>query len=526
MDGPLPSETQLSLHDAELTPEPGGWSQAGITWRLARDAAGQRLRIATVEAGDEDGDRQLRQVYERFSSLAPGVLDMPVALHEATTGAVLVTTGPAWPTLEAWQAEHPTGTVAPVTACSLVRQLLRALARFHEAGFVHAALHPRNVLVNPDTLAVALVGVEHAFNRRDGEFAHAIDLDDALRLTYAAPELSGRINVVADARCDLYASGIILFELITGRVPFASPDPAELLHAHIARPAPRLAALHDNLPPMLSDIVARLLATHPVDRYRGARGAGRDLAASVEALDTGVQRFELGTADIGVEFEIPARLYGRDEQLEMLAQAYGEAQAGQSQVVTVSGYSGIGKSSLVHEGQRRMSSSAAWFGQGKFDQFRRDMPYLAWRQILTQLAGQLLAAPRDTLGAVRRAIGDEVGGNAALLIELAPELALVVGEQPPPPAVDPENAQRRFVHAVGGFFRALNAGERNLTVFLDDLQWADVASLVLLEGVVAPGGSTPRMLVLAAYRSNEVDEAHALTATLARLRTFGCSPGT
>jgi predicted ATPase/class 3 adenylate cyclase len=394
-------------------------------------------------------------------------------------------------------------------------QLAETLASVHAAGIIHKDIKPSNVIVAPDGEAVRLT-----------DFGIAVRLARALShqvspgllegtLAYMAPEQTGRMNRAVDRRSDLYSLGATLYELLTGASPFVSDDPLEVVHQHVARAPVPVAAARPAVPAVVSDVVQRLLQKNAEDRYQTARGLAHDLRRCLADLapDGAIAPFPLGRRDASDAFQIPQKLFGREREVAALRAALDRAARGGVELLRVHGPSGIGKSALVGEATRLTAAARATHVGGKFDQYRRDLPYTAVLQAFAQLAQQLLTEPEARLLGWRAQLVGALGPNARVLVDLVPELAPVLGPQPDVPALGLAEAQVRFTLVLRGFVRALASAEHPLVLFLDDLQWADGASLALLQSLLTDR-EVSHLLVIAAYRDAGLDAAHPLRAVV------------
>jgi len=315
---------------------------------------------------------------------------------------------------------------------------------------------------------------------------------------------------------------VTFYQLLTGVRPFEAGDPLEWIHCHVARTPRAPAHVVPGLPPTLSSLVMRLLAKSPEERYQSAHGLRTDLERCLqEWTATGaISSFPLGSADIAGEFRIPGKLFGRDREVAFLKKAFDAVMATRApRVLLVSGYSGIGKSSLVRELHTPVARANGFFVSGKFDQYRRHVPYSALTQAVRELVHQALSASGERLARWIADLERALGGTGGALTEVFPEVELLIGKQPPAPKLGAAETQNRFSLAFGALVRAFAQPDHPVVLFLDDLQWADRASLNLLE-LLLGDGSGP-VLCLLAYRDNEVDAAHPFSNTVERIRRSG-----
>ncbi|MEA2849684.1 MAG: hypothetical protein QOG78_4965, partial [Rhodospirillaceae bacterium] len=342
-------------------------------------------------------------------------------------------------------------------------------------------------------------------------------------LAYMAPEQTGRMNRSIDARSDLYALGVTFYQMLTGRLPFTAADPMAWVHCHIARkpvaPSERLATV----PAVLSAVILKLLAKTAEERYQTAAGLARDLRRCLAAWEAQhrIDGFPLGQQDTPDRLLFAEKLYGRERELDALRAAFDRvASSGAPELVLVSGYPGIGKSAVAHELHKAMVPSGGLFVSGKFDQYKRDIPYSTLVQAFQGLVRPLLSKSEDEMARWREALLEALGPNARLMVDLVPELDLVIGEQPPVPELPPQDAQRRFQLVVRRFIGVFARSDHPLTLFLDDLQWLDAATLNLLDDLLTQA-DVRHLLLIGAYRDNEVDAAHPLMRKLEAIKSEG-----
>jgi PAS domain S-box-containing protein len=401
--------------------------------------------------------------------------------------------------------------------------LAGALRQVHERGLIHKDIKPANILVDEASGGVWLTGFGIASRLPREHQAPAPPEVIAGTLAYMAPEQTGRMNRSVDPRSDLYALGITFYEMLTGTLPFTAVDPMEWVHCHIARqPVPPNERVAD-VPGPLSTIVMKLLAKTAEERYQTAAGVEADLRRSQAewAADGRIESFPLGVHDASSRLLIPETLYGREAEIENLFAAFDRVVTdGMTEVVLISGYSGIGKSSVVNELHRVLVPPRGFFASGKFDQYKRDIPYATLAQAFQSLVRQLLSKNDEEMSRWRRHLLEAVGSNGQLMVNLIPELALIIGEQPPVPEVPPQEDHNRFQRVFRRFLGVFARPEHPLALFLDDLQWLDTATLEMLEHL-ATHPEVRHLLLVGAYRDNEVGPSHSLRRILAAIRAAG-----
>jgi PAS domain S-box-containing protein len=401
--------------------------------------------------------------------------------------------------------------------------LATALGGLHKRELIHKDVKPANVLVNPATGQVRLMGFSIASRLPRERQAPEPPEFIAGTLPYMAPEQTGRMNRSIDSRSDLYALGVTLYEMLTGTLPFTASDPMELVHAHIARQTTPPCERLKSVPRAVSAIIMKLLAKTAEERYQTAAGAGSDLQRCLfewEAQNR-IDEFPLGDHDTPDRLLIPEKLYGRESEIDALLAAFDRVVAGaRPELVLVSGYSGIGKSSVVNELHKRLVPPRGLFASGKFDQYKRDIPYATVAQAFQTLLRSLLTKNEAELSKWHDALQDALGPNAKLIVNLVPKLQLIIGEPPPVPDLPLQDAQRRFQFVFRRFIGVFARPEHPLTLFLDDLQWLDSATLDLIEDLLTQS-DVRHLMLIGAYRNNEVISSHPLMRKLDAIRKAG-----
>jgi PAS domain S-box-containing protein len=401
--------------------------------------------------------------------------------------------------------------------------LATAIDRLHQNGINHKDIKPAHVLVNSVTGQCWLTGFGIASRLPRERQAPEPPEFIGGTLAYMAPEQTGRMNRSIDSRSDLYALGVTLYEMLTGSLPFTASDPMEWVHCHIARVPVPPSRRRGEIPEQLSAIILKLLAKAPEDRYQTAAGVEADLQRCLSTLKEHgrVDSFPVGTRDVPKRVMIPEKLYGRAREVDMLLAAFDRV-VGQSgtEMVLVSGYSGVGKSSVVNELHKALVPPRGLFAAGKFDQYKRDIPYATLAQAFQTLIRQILGRNESEIAHWRDALHEALGPNGQLIVNLIPEIEPIIGAQQPVADLPSQEAQTRFQSLFRRFLGVFASPEHPLALFLDDLQWLDAATLKLLEYLVTEP-AVRHVIFIGAYRDNEVDLAHPLTRTLEGLHAKG-----
>ena len=415
--------------------------------------------------------------------------------------------------------------------------LTAALGNVHAAKIIHKDINPSNIVYNPKTQELKIIdfGISTRLSQENLTLKNPDILEGTL--AYISPEQTGRMNRPLDYRSDFYSLGITFYELLTGRLPFETKDSLELIYCHLAKqaiPPDKLLEANDSLslPQVVSNIVMKLMRKAAEDGYQSAWGIQADLEACLQQLNTTgvIEEFSIATQDVVNQFQIPQKLYGREKEVESLLAAFeritgettskraeGAEEKIKSGVVLVSGYSGIGKSTLVKEIYQPITAKKGYFVSGKFDQYQRDIPYYAVIQAFQQLIGQLLTESESQLKNWQDKLQAALGVNGQVIVEVIPEVELIIGKQKPIPELQPTEAQNRFNLVFQNFIQVFTQPEHPLVLFLDDLQWVDLATLKLIE-LLANTPDVNSLLLIGAYRDNEVSAAHPLTLTIEKLK--------
>ncbi|HZI13099.1 MAG TPA: AAA family ATPase [Myxococcus sp.] len=496
-------------------------SPRSLVYRGRRQADGVAVIVKLLRAerpGPEETAR-FRREYELGRSLDLDSVVTPLAFERNKTRLAIVMPDTGALALKALLARASLKLEEALTVASRVAG---ALAGLHRRNIIHKDINPANVVIHPERGDVKLIdfGIAAALSREASTLRNLNVLEGTLG--YVSPEQTGRMSRAVDYRTDFYSLGATLYELLVGEPPFVGSDAMELVHAHIARAPVPPHVRRPELPRAVSDIVLKLLAKDPEHRYQSGHGLQADLDECLSRLRAGgpVASFELGTKDRSDKFQIPQRLYGRQDEAAVLMSTFERVAAGRAEMLLVAGYSGVGKSALVHEVHRPIVEKRGYFISGKFDQLQRDIPYHSLIQAFQGLVRQLLAEPEARLQAWRERLREALGPNGGVITSVIREVALILGEQPPAEELPPAEAQHRFNFVFRSFVQAFAAAEHPLVIFLDDLQWADAPSLKLLQLMVSDA-SAQHLLVIGAYRDNEVSSTHPLVLALEALAREG-----
>ncbi|MCP4134225.1 MAG: AAA family ATPase [bacterium] len=405
---------------------------------------------------------------------------------------------------------------------SLAIRMTGILGHIHQQDIIHKDVNPSNFVWNPETGLVKIIdfGISTELTREDPETRNPNILEGTLN--YISPEQTGRMNRAMDYRTDLYSLGVAFYEMFSGRLPFLTDDAMEMVHCHIAKTPERLKEANPEIPAVISAIVMKLLSKTAEERYQNTLGLKRDLEYCLDQLQSKavIDSFEIGRDDISDRFRVPQKLYGREREIKTVLRVFDRVAAGAKEILLVAGHPGIGKSALVHEVNKPITEKRGNFISGKFDQYKRNIPYSALIHAFGGLIRNVLAESEEKLEAWKKKLTLALEPSAQVIIDVIPEVELIIGKQPPVQELDPEQARNRFNIEFRNFVRVFAREESPLVLFIDDLQWADLPSLKLMEQFMTDI-DTGYMLIVGAYRDNEVDSSHPLMMLLEVLKKTG-----
>ncbi len=458
----------------------------------------------------DDQSRHLRQKIERLKVLHDPRACTPLSLEVSGEMQFIVQPWFAGQSLNTWAAQQKTVGLTDffAIACTLA-DILQAV---HEAGITHGGIKPHNILVQANTLILRLTDFITPLDIRD--VSHFIYDPEFVRgtLAYTSPEQTGRINYRVDFSTDLYSLGIVFYELLTGKLPFYSTDPLELIHSHLAEEAPKVHEINPNIPEQLSDIIVKLVLKQPEKRYQSAAGLLADLLrCRGDYMATGIVRsFPVGLRDKTKRVIFISKMVGRYGEAELIQHEYEAVMTGEFRSVFISGLSGIGKTRLIQELQKPLVRNRGYFTSGKFDQYQKNIPYSSLIQALRNLMRTFLTESDAQVADWKNKIATAVGNDGRVIVDVVPELEFIIGQQAEVAHLPPVEARNRFNNLFGRFLSCLADADHPLVLFIDDLQWCDSATFDFLQNLFLNPQEHPYLFFIGAYRHNEVDNAHPL----------------
>ncbi|MFN6462929.1 MAG: AAA family ATPase [Nostoc sp. DedVER02] len=517
---------------------------------IREDGVGIVVKMLKLDYPSSQELTRYRQEYKIIRSLKLEGVIKAYSQQDYQRTLVIILEDFGGESLEKWMHKYP-DIFCPMplsTFLGVAIAITDILGRIHAANIIHKDINPGNIVLNLDTGVIKIIdfGIATQFNRTNPTFKSPHVLEGTL--AYLSPEQTGRMNRLLDYRTDFYSLGVTFYELLTGHLPFSTTDMLELVHCHIAKQPVPPDEINTTIPKPVSDIILKLMAKNAEDRYQSAWGIKADLEICAEQLaEIGqISSIKLALQDVSEQFQIPQKLYGRDKEVAMLLAAFNRIACPESnsvaalpnnsettlqtqqtgkpkfqvEMMLVSGYAGIGKSALVQEIYKPITQKRGYFISGKFDQFQRNIPYSAIAHALQKLVQQLLSEPDEQVQQWRSLLLTALGNNAQIIIDVIPEVELIVGKQPPVPEVGATEAQNRFHRIFGQFVRVFCSESHPLAIFLDDLQWIDSATLKLIE-LMLLDEQTKSLFLIGAYRDNEVNPTHPLALMLERLQKQG-----
>jgi predicted ATPase/signal transduction histidine kinase/tRNA A-37 threonylcarbamoyl transferase component Bud32 len=511
-----------------------------LVYRAIREKDQQSVILKLMRNEDPNFTEinQFRNQYTITQNLElPGIVK-PINLEKYYNRYVLVMEDFDGIALNLWQQEEQKkgkNSVSLSEFFNIAIEISATLEGLHRHRIIHKDIKPANILIHPITGKTRIIDFSLAtLLPKEIQFLTNPNVLEGT-LAYISPEQTGRMNRGIDYRTDFYSLGVSFFELLTGQLPFSTTEPMELVYSHIAKEPPKASHINSNIPTILSDIISKLMAKNAEDRYQSAYGLRYDLERCQKQWQEkgNIAVFELGIRDISNHFAIPEKLYGRQKEIAILLTTFDRVTKGSTEMILVSGYSGIGKTAVVNEVHKPIARQRSYFIKGKFDQFQRDIPLSGLVQALRDLIGQILAETDAQIQQWKAKILSALSTQSQVIINVIPELEIIIGKQPPSAELAGSAAQNRFNLLFQRFIQVFTTKEHPLVIFLDDLQWADTASLkfiqLLMDGTSSciakdtenicesKGG----LLLIGAYRDNEVSNLHPLYLTLQEIGKTG-----
>jgi predicted ATPase/signal transduction histidine kinase/DNA-binding NarL/FixJ family response regulator/tRNA A-37 threonylcarbamoyl transferase component Bud32 len=513
-----------------------------LTYRAFKEPEGISVLVKLLKAEYPTPDdlTRLNHEFELLQSLEIDGVIRPLTLENCQNGLALVAAGFEGELLAQIIAQKRThfvtGSEVPTSkptkaTCfplelnrflQIAIQLASVLTQLHQANIIHKNINSYTILINSKTDQIQLIdfSIASCLPQENPTVNDPNWLEGTL--AYISPEQTGRMNRTIDCRTDFYSLGVTFYEMLVGQLPYQTNDPLELVHCHIARAPVPPKELNPAIPLVISNIVMKLLAKMAEDRYQSALGLKTDLEICLQMQQASgtISDFKIGELDSFSQLLIPQKLYSREQEVDKLVAAFNRVSTGATEMMLISGYSGTGKSSLVSEVQKSIAGQRGYFIAGKFDQFQRNIPYTALIQAFQDLMRQVLTESNDSVAVWQSTLLAALGANGQVIIDVIPDVERIIGPQPAVPQLGLSESQNRFNRVFQQFIHVFSQPEHPLVVFLDDLQWADLSSLKLIELIMADSDNQ-YLLLIGAYRDNEVGATHPLIHTLEQIQQTG-----
>ncbi len=520
LPSPLKGENERGGEGSNTPPFPtreGGLGGLGLSYPSSIDSQTVILKLLKQDYPTPEELVRYRQEYEITHNLNLEGVCRSLSLEKYQNTFVIVFEDFGGESLKSWMSNRQ---LKLEEFLQIAITTTTSLAQVHAANIIHKDINPSNIVYNPNTQQLKLIdfGISTVLSQENPTLKNPKLLEGTL--AYMSPEQTGRMNRSLDYRTDFYSLGATFYELLTNKLPFETTDALELVHYHIAKQPLPPFEVNPEVPQVVSDIVMKLMAKTAEERYQSAFGIKADLEECLNQLHrTGsISEFLLARQDISDKFQIPQKLYGREREIDTLLRAFDRASA-RSEMMLIAGYSGIGKSALVQELYKPLTQKGGYFISGKFDQYQRNIPYSAIVRAFRELVKQLLTEPEIQLQEWRKNILAALGVNGQVIVDVIPEIKLIIGKQFSVPELGVTEAQNRFNLVFQNFINVFTDTSHTLALFLDDLQWADGASLKLIQ--VLMDARTSGLFLIGAYRDNEVFPAHPLMLTLEEIHKTG-----
>lgn len=473
------------------------------------------LKVLNTKHSAPDEIMRFKREYEIICHLCSKDVVMSYGLEEYQNYLLMVLEDAGGTSLD---KILPSGIIDLHNFLTLAVKTAGLLGDIHRCGIMHKDINPSNITWNRENGWVQIIdfGLSTVLTLENSEIGTPQNPEGTL--AYIAPEQTGRMNRPVDFRADLYSLGVTFYEMLTGRLPFATGDMLELVHSHIAKTPLPPHMVSSGIPEAISNIIMRLLAKNVEDRYQSAAGVKEDLQKCLDQLQAcgRIEIFELGSQDISNSFQIPQKIYGRDKEIEALLNGFERVSRGAVELILVAGYTGIGKTSLINEIVEPVQKRG-FFVSGKFDQFQHNIPYASLIQAMQKIVRQILGENDEQISLWKDKILQALGPNGQIIIDLIPEVELITGPQPLAPKLPPLESQNRFQRVLINFLQVFAVEAHPLVIFIDDLQWSDPASMQQINYIIN-NNEIKYLLLIAAYRDNELAESHPLLPLLREIK--------
>ena len=487
---------------------------------IGLDGTSRILKSLTLNQPTSESLARLRHEYELTRDLQINSIVKTVGFETVGHRAVMVMEDFGGRSLQQVLCE---GAIDLVLCLNIMVQVSQAIVQLHSRNIIHKDIKPANIIINLESNQIKLTDFSIA-SQTGTETTQFISHPNQLEgtLAYISPEQTGRMSRPVDYRTDFYSLGVTLYELLTRQLPFVSNDALELVHCHMAKIPTPIQTLNPNVPDAIVQMVEKMMSKNAEDRYQSAAGMLADFTQCLKEHEaTGhIELVEIGKLDTISQLNIPQKLYGRSIQIEQLLSVFDRVNDGAVELVVIAGYSGIGKTALIQELYKPLSLSQGYFIAGKFDQFRRDIPMEALANSQRLMILQIISRGTEEIERWRSHFQTNLGTNAQIIIDLIPELEIIMGPQTVLPDLNEIESQQRYIQTFNKFFESACSKNIPFINFMDDLQWADSSSMKSLPQFIS-NPNISHTMIITAYRDNEMDESHPLIQSLTEIQNSG-----
>src|SRR6056297_672838 len=499
----------------------------GVKYNAYRAVNNENSSVVLKIVDNADQNRktvqQLKKEFKLLKSIASAHVIKALDFLEADNKGILVLEDIFGTTLKNYLQAH-----TPITnkkqlqdALKIVRDIALGLSDIHRQQITHYDINAKNIIYNPSTGTLKLIDFSLAENNTLENESGEKDFVSGT-FAYISPEQTGRLEIKPDYRSDFYSFGVTIYELLTGKLPFKADNTREWIHAHIARQPLKLSDIHPEIPQLVSEVVDKLLQKDPALRYQSDLGLLKDIEKCIQVMDYPhlAKNYSIGKYDINQQFQLPQKIYGREEEINYLKNAIYAARKSQSQNIFIEGYSGIGKTRLVEFIKENIENQPVLFVSGKFEQYEQEKPFQAIGQLIQQITDYVLAQKEKELNSFSESISESLGNNIYLLSELAPGLKSITGENYTRLSINLNDSAQRLAQTIEKFFKLFAIPGRPLIIFLDDLQWADKGSLDIIEKLTVDLTNNA-FCFIGSFRKEEANQNLALNSAINKIEQTG-----